>query len=312
MENNNNKTGQAKPASLLDSVVDGPISDSEISQTVTVEESISTDKLNELKSQSEQCYLQSRTEKYRALGYAYIWYHAAQRNPGYLEQAFQGFTSRSSNSGYLNAVKHCFNATGDKQASSLTKYAKVLQVVENKLGIDALDFSNVDEFVNTVVELITSSGGLDKTSEAVELYTPRKTTPANEQGSRQSGEPDDHDEEFDVGGENLDEEEPAEGQPQPELSGNVVSIKAAKASRPKVSGEYVDNQMREYLDAKPVASFKADEAVKSISGLVIAVGVQDGDTINVVDLLAAPDVLTAVIKATASARGDVDSAQGQS
>lgn len=309
MKNINNISGKISPKnkSLFDRVVDEAISESEIEQTVSINESVPTKKLDELKSTSEKCYLQSRVQKYKAIGYAYVWFHAAKGNPAYLEQSFEKFPKRSSNADYLNALKHCFNITDNQQASSLTKYAKVMRVVEQRLGVDGIDFSAANQFIEKVVELITTNGGLDKVAEEVELYAPRKTTVDDYQSGGSvddGGESDDADE-------NADEAEPTEDEPEPTVSGNVVSIEAAKPRRPKATGEFFDTRMREYLKTKPVASFKALEAVKSTNGLVIAVGVQNGDTINVVDVLVDPDVLKAVIKAIASAGSDVDSAQGQ-
>jgi hypothetical protein len=299
MNNNNNLSGGICPKGVLSSIASNSISESEIEQTIIVNDSVPINKLDELKSTSEKWYIQSRTDKYRAIGYAYVWFHAAKGNPAYLEQAFENLPKHSANADYLNSLKHCLNITNKKQASSLTKYAKVMRIVDQKLGVDGIDFSAAGEFVEKIVDLITTNGGLDKMAEEVEGNAPRKTTV-------------DDGEESDDGDENADEAEPTEGGAEPDTSGNVVSIETAKSRRPKATGEYFDTQMREYLKATPVASFKACGVENSTSGLVIAVGVQDGDSINVVDLLADPDVLKAVIKATASIRSNADYAQGQS
>lgn len=301
--NNNKKAQQCTPNGVINQMVKTVTSDSEIEQTIQFSEGKQSDELERLKKQSGRCYLQSRIERYKAIGYAYVWLYAAMSNAQYIDKAFEGMTARSPNANYLNSLKYCFNIDGDRKASTLSKYAKVMSFVEEKIGrhIDAADS---DQFVEKIVDLITENGGVDKIAEDIALN--KKSVSS---GSIVSIEQEQHGD--DEGDSELECDSPSANEDESPLTESVTHVENP-CQKPKLTREYFDGKMREYVASKPIASFTPTENVKSTTtGLVVMVGVAKGSAINVVELLPDDDVLKALIKARAISRSSSLPSQGR-
>lgn|GEM_PF-4406397 len=297
--NNKKKAQQCTPNGVINQMVEAATSDSEIEQTIQFSEGKQSDELERLKEQSGRCYLQSRVERYKAIGYAYVWLYTAMSNTQYIEKAFEGMTARSPNANYLNSLKYCFNIDDDSKASTLSKYAKVMSFVEDKIGRHIIDAADPDQFVEKIVDLITENGGVDKIAEDIALN--KKSVSS---GSIVSIEQEQHGD--DEGDSELECDSPSANEDESPLTESVTTVE-----KPKLTREYFDGKMREYVASKPIASFTPAENVKSTTtGLVVMVGVADGSAINVVELLPDDDVLKALIKARAISRSSSSPSQG--
>jgi len=263
---NSNDAEPMANAGVIDSLVDVSISDNEIKAMVKVPNDVGSDELETIKGQANTCYMQSRKEKYKAIAYAYIWYHTAKQNPKYLQQAITSVsgTDRSPNSHYINTVKYCFGIKPE-QASSMTKYGKVMQLIENKLGGDIDD---IDAFVDAIVAMIQTEGGLDKCACTLAVYSSAKKEAEA------------------VSPEGLDT-----GADDGKGGGN------SKQKMPKISRDYIDLQMRKYVDKTPLASFTCSNSPeKSATGLVVMVGRINKGQIDVVEVAVNDDVIEHLIK----------------
>jgi hypothetical protein len=289
--NNNKKAQQCTPNGVINQMVKTATSDSEIEHTFQLSESKQSDELERLKEQSGRCYLQSRVERYKAIGYAYVWLYTAMSNTQYIEKAFEGMTTRSPNANYLNSLKYCFNIDDDRKASTLSKYAKVMSFVEEKIGCN-IDAADSDQFVGKIVDLITENGGVDKIAENIALN--KKSV-----GSGSIASVEEEQEGCDEGDGELECESSSANEEESLLTESVTPVENP-CQKPKLTREYFDGKMREYVASKPIASFTPAENVTSTTtGLVVMVGVANGSAINVVELLPDDDVLKALIKARA-------------
>lgn len=307
MENLDSK-GQSpdKHFNAISSMITPPVSESESEAMVITTDIRTSWQLDKLKERSHQCYMQSNIELYRAIGYAYIWFHRAKTNSAYLDKAFDGLSGRSSNGLYLKTVKYCFGISDDRQASSVSKYAKAMMCIEEQLGFGA-DAESTDQFVDEVVELISSGGGVDKFAGGISL-------------NKSCSAPDTV---FSHAADTAVDEDVVETPV--EVLTNTCTNEAAKATdvvennspgKPlnqaqKLTREYFDIKKREYVASSSLGSFKFPQSITTEkSGLVVMVGVVDGSSVNVVEVLPNDDVLEALIKAeakrsSASPKGEV-------
>lgn len=295
--NKNNKPQASDKTGVIGSLVTPSNSFNEFEHTESVPDFVSDNHLEQLKNQSSQFYLQSHVQKYKAIGYAYVWYHAAKGNQAYLEKAFQGMTEKSSNWCYVNTIKFCLNLTSDQQASSITKYAKVMKYIESKLGSD-VDASTADQFVENIVAEIEECGGLGKAGSGFELYKPRNENSNSKVVDASLEKPNNVDD--DAADEEQDIGEPSPTENIVESAGgiNVPISNTTKRTGPKITREYVDSKIRQYVDGESLASFTYKEVVEvEGSGLVVMVGMARGNCIDVVRVLANDDILEALIKA---------------
>ena len=173
----------------------------------------------------------------------------------------------------------------------MSKYAKVMSFVEEKIGCN-IDAADSDQFVGKIVDLITENGGVDKIAENIALN--KKSV-----GSGSIASVEEEQEGCDEGDGELECESSSANEEESLLTESVTPVENP-CQKPKLTREYFDGKMREYVASKPIASFTPAENVTSTTtGLVVMVGVANGSAINVVELLPDDDVLKALIKARA-------------
>lgn len=142
-------------------------SDYEVEQGKAV--ALTKGQLDELKDNSAECYLRSRTDLYKAIGYAYVWCQLAKQNKDYYKKAYKDSTGRSVNDEYLHATRVCLNVPGTKFSPSISKYAKVMLFIEDELGTK-VSHGGVEKFVDDVAAALKNAGGIDEIASKIKQY----------------------------------------------------------------------------------------------------------------------------------------------
>lgn len=287
MKNNNKQSSSPTTSTgVISTMVTHSISESEIEMGISVPNSIKKSELDVIKGNANNCFIQSLTQKYKAIAYAYIWYHKAKHNTKYLEQemAKMDCTHKSKNAHYLNALKCCFSIKGTYKASSVSQYAKVMQFIEEKFGSD-IDHVDIEQHVDDIAKAIKAGGGLEQCASNVTRDKPRNNTKREVVGK----------------------DKPAANTS--DADGGPSTTK--KPDTPKKSKDYIDLKMREYAGKAPLGSFSFSKSIeKSATGLVVMVGRINKGQVDVVHISADDNAIERLIKvegkAVAAIKGPVN------
>lgn len=133
---------------------------------IEVDDYVDTKQYDLIKKNALTAYTTGRDSSYRAMALAYMWYELAKDDKKYMAVVFDKMRTNTPLNMYTNTIKCCFNLDRNSQASTISKYARVLGYISEHNSIAINEQTDDDDFAKQTAKIIADGGGLDACAKA--------------------------------------------------------------------------------------------------------------------------------------------------